>query len=151
MTRLWIMLLLAGMSMLTVPALSSAGTPKIGDSYGGGIVCYVDSTGQHGLIAAKSDVTGHSAGKAEGYSTWYEAVEVANTFVEGYCDWVLPNKEQLNQLYLHRSAVGGFADTIYWSSTEGDSNNAWGQNFVSGDQLIGRKSNGSHVRAVRTF
>ena len=30
---------------------------KIGDSFGGGIVFYVDATGQHGLIAALSDQT----------------------------------------------------------------------------------------------
>jgi hypothetical protein len=149
--RLWIMLLLTGLSMFTVSSLSSAATLKIGDNYGGGVVFYIDGTGQHGLIAAKSDAMSHSYAKMEGFFTWHNAEEAANTFVEGYCDWFLPNKAQLNQLYLHRSAVGGFSDTIYWSSSEGDADNAWGQNFNSGDQLIGKKTNGSHVRAVRAF
>ena len=49
-TRLCAMFLLAGLSMVTISSLSSAATPKIGDSYNGGIVFYVDGTGQHGLV-----------------------------------------------------------------------------------------------------
>lgn len=37
------------------PAESSATAHSIGENYGGGIVFYVDSNGQHGLIAAKTD------------------------------------------------------------------------------------------------
>jgi hypothetical protein len=71
--------------------------------------------------------------------------------LEGYSDWFLPNKEQLNQLYLNKSVVGGTAETYYWSSSESDVNNGWGQDFTNGEQLVGRKTNGSHVRAVRFF
>ena len=41
--------------------------------HGGGVVFYVDETGQHGLIAAKSDIPGHSTGLAEGHYTWADA------------------------------------------------------------------------------
>jgi hypothetical protein len=54
-TRLWIMVLLAGLVTVVFSALSSAST--IGDEYGGGVVFYVDGTGQHGLIAAKEDIS----------------------------------------------------------------------------------------------
>ena len=150
-SRLWIMFLLAGLTLFTASSLSFAAAPKIGESYGGGVVFYVDGTGQHGLIAAKADATGHAYRKGEGFFVWYGAKDAANAFVDGYSDWVLPNKEQLNQLYLNRSAVGGFADTVYWSSSEDDADNAWAENFTTGEQLVGKKTNGSRVRAIRAF
>ena len=149
-TRFWAIVLLSCMSIVTVSSLSSAATPKIGDSYNGGVVFYVDGSGQHGLIAAKTDMTG-SSGKAEGFFNWYAAKIAACTFIDGYCDWFLPNKEQLNQLYIHRSSVGGILNTYYWSSSESDSNKAWGQDFSNGEQLNGNKTNTSHVRPVRAF
>jgi hypothetical protein len=148
--RLWTMFLLAGLSMVSVSSLSSAATLKIGDSYNGGIVFYVDGTGQHGLIAAKADMTG-SSGKAEGFFNWYGAKIAANTFVDGYCDWFLPNKQQLNLIYSNRSSIGGIVNTYYWSSSESDDNKAWAQDFSNGQQLDGKKTNTSHVRAIRSF
>lgn len=150
-SRLWVLFLLAGLSLFTISSFSFAAAPKIGESYGGGVVFYVDGTGQHGLIAARVDMTGHAYRKGEGFFTWYDAHNGANAFVEGYSDWVLPNKEQLHQLYLNRSAVGGFAETVYWSASEGDADNAWAENFSTGEQLVGKKMNGSRVRAVRAF
>lgn len=147
----WIMFLLVSFSLLSLSAAASSATLKIGDSYGGGVVLYIDATGQHGLIAAKSDVISQSSGKEAGFFSWYDANIAANAFVEGYCDWFLPNKEQLNQLYLNRNIVGGTAGTYYWSSSESDANSGWGQDFTNGEQLVGRKTNGSHVRAVRAF
>ena len=149
--RHWMMFLFTGLILISLSALSFAAMPKIGESYGGGIVFYVDGTGQHGLIVAKADMTGHSEGKEEGVMNWYDAKVAANAFLEGYGDWFLPNREQLNQLYLNRSAVGNMVDTYYWSSSESDAGNAWVYNFTSGKQLAGSKANGSCVRAVRTF
>ncbi len=146
-TRLLLMLLLAGLSMFTVSALSSAATPQIGDSYGGGVVLYVDGTGQHGLIAAKSDATV----KEKGFFSWYSAKVAANAFVEGYSDWLLPNKEQLHQIYIHRSSLAGIDATYYWSSSESDASKAWAQDFTTGEQLDGNKTNTGRVRPVRFF
>ncbi|NTV92051.1 MAG: DUF1566 domain-containing protein [Chlorobiaceae bacterium] len=150
-TRLWIMLLLTGLSMCTVSALSSAATPKIGDTYNGGVVFYIDATGQHGLVAAPANITDLSSGQEKKFFAWYVAKNAANTFVGGYSDWVLPNKEQLNQLYIHRTAVGGMLDTYYWSSSESDISNAWAQDFSTGEQLAGRKTNTGCVRPIRAF
>jgi hypothetical protein len=71
----------------------------------------------------------------------------------GYTDWYLPSKDELNKLYLNRTAIGGFANTYsyYWSSTEVDLANAWVQNFNGGDQISGLKYNVIYVRAVRAF
>jgi hypothetical protein len=127
---------------------------NIGDEYGGGIVFSVDETGNHGLIAAKEDMTGHSADNEEGRFTWSDAKAACHAFVgNGYRDWFLPNKEQLNQLYLHKRVVGGFADysTYYWSSSESNTTNAWLQVFINGYQSHSNKGYVSRVRAVRAF
>ena len=47
--------------------------------------------------------------------------------------------------------VGGFADVFYWSSTEGNSNFAWGQDFDSGVQGYSLKNVSYYVRAIRAF
>lgn len=125
---------------------------KIGEYYCGGIVFYLNNTGQHGLIAAKADIQGHSDGKEEGCFTWADAKTACHNLVSnGYSDWFLPNKDQLNQLYLNESAVGDFVDKFYWSSTERDASNAWRQFFGDGYQHDYSKSQGYRARAVRTF
>ncbi len=149
-TRLWAIFLLAGLSMVSHSSLSCAAALKIGDSYNGGVVFYVDGTGQHGLIAAKADMTG-SSGKVEGFFNWYGGKVAANRFVDGYCDWVLPNKEQLNQIYMHRSSLGGILETYYWSSSDSEAGKAWAQDFSNGQQIDGNKSNTGRVRPIRSF
>ncbi len=125
---------------------------KIGEYYCGGIVFYLNNSGQHGLIAAKADIQGHSDGKEEGCFTWADAKTACHNLVSnGYSDWFLPNKDQLNQLYLNESAVGDFVDKFYWSSTERDASNAWRQFFGDGYQHDYSKSQGYRARAVRTF
>ncbi len=143
--------MLTCLSTLSTTALASAAMPNIGESYGGGVVFYVDGTGQHGLIAAKTDMPGHSFKKEEFFFNWYGAKDAANAFVEGFSDWMLPNREQLHKLYISRGAVAGMATTVYWSASESDAESAWAENFASGEQLVGNKTNGSRVRAVRLF
>jgi hypothetical protein len=69
----------------------------------------------------------------------------------GYTDWYLPSKDELNKLYENRTAIGGFADYYYWSSSEYDNSNAWIQSFGSGDQDFFNKSSTFYVRAIRAF
>ncbi len=136
----------------TVSQAAPAVKGKIGEFYCGGIIFYLNNTGQHGLIAAKADMQGHSAGNEEGYFSWIDAKAACHNFVSnGYSDWFLPNKDQLNQLYLNESAVGGFVEKFYWSSTERDSSNAWRQFFGDGYQHDYTKSQGYRARAVRAF
>ena len=48
--------------------------------------------------------------------------------------------------------VGGFANWLYWSSTEDDNLDAWIQDFSDGAQGYGSKNLGYfYVRAVRAF
>ena len=70
----------------------------------------------------------------------------------GYTNWYLPSKGELNKLYLNRTAIGGFANNYYWSSTEDDYNLlAWVQDFGSDSQFNSSKSNPFYVRAIRAF
>lgn len=71
--------------------------------------------------------------------------------LNGYTDWYLPSKSELNKLYLNRAVIGGFDDFFYWSSNEGDPTYAWSQLFLDGTQTISLKTDISHVRAIRSF
>ena len=76
------------------------------------------------------------------------------TVTEGgvtYSDWYLPSKDELSKLHTNRVAIGGFASTYYWSSSEYDRFNAWRQNFSNGGQSSLSKSSSYYVRAVRSF
>ena len=75
----------------------------------------------------------------------------------GKTDWFLPSKDELNQLYVNRNAVGSFNTTVgndsaYLSSSQTDSNNVWVWIFSNGVQGYGDKVYASFpVRAVRAF
>ncbi len=71
--------------------------------------------------------------------------------LNGFSDWYLPSKEELNKLYINRVAVGGFSSASYWSSSEIDNDNAWLQNFNDGAQVVDPKDDTYYVRAVRAF
>ena len=66
------------------------------------------------------------------------AARVADDYsLNGYDDWFLPSKDELDELYLNRLVVGGFAGA-YWSSSEVDGNFAWRQSFFDGGLLMAR-------------
>jgi hypothetical protein len=81
------------------------------------------------------------------------AARLAGDLVEGgFSDWYLPSKDELNKLYLNKVAIGGFANSRYWTSTEIASNVAWSQNFTTGAQSnLSLKNNSFYVRAIRSF
>ena len=121
-------------------------TLKIGDKYGGGKVAWLDSTGKHGLIAAEADLPG-----GDKYS-WSDAKKACSELKEnGYSDWYLQSKDELNKLYHAKDTLGGFVDYYYWSSSEYTANNAWTQYFGSGSQGTSGKTGKWRVRPVRTF
>jgi hypothetical protein len=68
-----------------------------------------------------------------------------------YGDWYLPSKHELDLLYLQKTVVGGFAVSVYWSSTERGNNYAWTQDFFSGYQYDYGKASTFDVRAIRAF
>ena len=82
--------------------------------------------------------------------------------LNGYSDWHLPSKEELNSVYvnLKQVGVGGFADNVadngFWSSSETNDGKVSKQYFNSGMQSnysknLGYKYSNSLVRAVRAF
>jgi hypothetical protein len=125
----------------------STSSITIGSNYAGGIVFYVDSTGQHGLVCAPNDqgnyswgcqyvipiATSQTIGSGQSntnviLSTCTERPIAAsicdNLVLNGYSDWYLPSRdeiyEMLNNLALQN--LGGFANPnlgwyAYWSST----------------------------------
>jgi len=73
--------------------------------------------------------------------------------VDGYGDWFLPSKGELNEMYTNLKVheVGGFGSDHYWSSSEYNAYLAWLQTFGSGFQGSSAKDYGRRVRAVRVF
>ncbi|MDZ7576830.1 MAG: InlB B-repeat-containing protein, partial [Candidatus Nanopelagicales bacterium] len=71
----------------------------------------------------------------------------------GKNDWFLPSKDELNQLYTQKAAVGGSLTGFYWSSSQYGAYYAWLQNFSDGKQYDSTyKSVNYHaVRPVRAF
>ena len=149
-------------------------TPQVGDSYGGGIVFYVDESG-YGLIAAPADQstgsewgcygtligetfvymgTGpvNTAAIVDGCSETGIAARICSELIlDGYDDWYLPSEYELNELYYQKEIVGGFTAGNYWSSTETDLNNAEAVSFSDGTLISQEKDNSANIRAIRTF
>jgi hypothetical protein len=139
-----------------------------------------DPTTPHGLIAATLDqstgirwyngnyrttgATGIAIGTglantntiitSQGATATSYAAGLARAYSGGrYTDWYLPSKDELNKLYLNRIAIGGFAYSNYWSSSENDNNFAWYQsfNFITTYQDEYGKYGEFYVRAIRAF
>lgn len=163
----------------TTGATGPIGTHYIGESYGGGIVFYVDGSGQHGLIAPTTDQAGGVQWNGTGtiitkatrdgigagqFNTErifaaqgelrYAAQICADNQGGGYGDWYLPSKYELNLLYgaYLNNVVRNFdSHGDYWSSSEDSIDNAWSRYFLDGTQSSTYKYNLLHVRAVRAF
>ena len=81
----------------------------------------------------------------------YAAKLCDNLVLNGYSDWYLPSKDELNKLYLNKLSIGGFDSYHYWRSSELFFDYAWGWNFGNGSQSSGYKYYAYKVRAVRAF
>jgi hypothetical protein len=152
--------------------------PYIGEYFGGGIIFYINNS--HGLIAATSDQStqvpwcldcgkmGTSSSLGTGNSNTIAivtqcfelgiAAQICDDLIlNGYDDWFLPSKDELNQMFIQVNVIGGFAGTWYWSSSDDDGLGAWAQcfplppNFPGGSQNYGNKPGLCNVRAVRAF
>jgi hypothetical protein len=68
-------------------------------------------------------------------------------------DWFLPSKDELGEMHdeLHLYGVGGFANNVYWSSSEYLPGHAWLQLFSDGTQGITSKDSTRRTRPIRTF
>lgn len=93
-----------------------------------------------------------------GKMNWESAVSYCENLTSaGYSDWFLPDKDELNTMYVNRESIGGFVttgsdynsdDCRYWSSTRPGSN-PWYQNFYNGYQSTATAGSYLRVRPVR--
>jgi len=154
----------------------------VGTYYRGGIIAYLSNTNQHGIVAAPEDQstgiqwyngdyinTGTigremGAGKLNTVKIFqiqgtgdYAAKICKDLVLNGYDDWYLPSRDELNLLYQNRNAIGGFMSASvtpssgYWSSSEDSRTTAWSQRFDTGTQESHYKNSTFDVRAIRTF
>ena len=80
--------------------------------------------------------------------SWDDAKKACADLGDG---WRLPTKDELNVLYENKDEIGGFANGLYWSYTEGDLGLGWKQFFGKGLLPRDDKYLGGYVRAVRAF
>ena len=87
--------------------------------------------------------------------TWDDArsfIEVLNKGnYKGFSNWRLPTKDELNDIFLLKDNIGGFANYGYWNSTEINAIDAWYQYFYNGNQYNYSKGVSSFVRCVRSI
>ncbi len=149
-----------------------------GITWEGGLIFYLDATGQHGLVAASSDqastdwgcypsvITGadgtavgtgnqNTLDIVAGCATIGIAAEICSSLsLNGYSDWFLPSKDELGLMYtnLHLAGKGSFGTTLfYWSSSEYNINYSYRLNFSGGVSGTSLKNSTQYVRAVRVF
>lgn len=150
-------------------------TPYIGQNYAGGIVFYVDGTGEHGFVCSPENLgnflwgcqgTSIPTGSALGTGATNTAAIVAscgetntaakicdNLVLNSYSDWFLPSTDELNLIYLnlYLQSLGGLHGGVYWSSTEADATRAYYHYFELNDIHPTDKNSYLNVRAVRAF
>jgi len=162
-------------------SFSTSNTLVIGSFYAGGIVFYLDSTGQHGLVCAPSDqgafqwgcYSGTSSGALAGnFSTGVGSGQLNTNLIlngcgtrpiaasvcselvlNGYDDWFLPSLDELSLMYsnLRTQALGGFLSGVYWSSSQKSTCCSWNMSFATGNSSYQNKNDNYRVRAVRAF
>jgi hypothetical protein len=89
-----------------------------------------------------------------GRTSWNEALTIVRNYKGGgYSDWHLPTLSELDFVYknLRAKNIGDLGNDWHRSSSEFDSNYAWGQSFSDGSQGYLSKYGTNSVRAVRAF
>ncbi len=147
-------------------------TPYIGQNYAGGMVFYLDGSGEHGLVVASTGQgsyawgcqgTSISTGTALGSGAMNTASIVAscgdaniaakitdNLVLDGYSDWFLPSVNELSLIYTNLANQGlGSVGSSYWSSSQADATYAY--LIYSFGALTNSKGSARAVRAIRAF
>jgi len=119
---------------------------EIGDEHQGGIIFYIDSTGEHGLLSSTTDQSdGASWGCIATNFPTAQNIEIGsgkdntqaivancleeniaakictNLVLNGFDDWFLPSINELELMYTYRDSIGGFNEnnfSTYTSSSE---------------------------------
>jgi len=118
------------------------------------------SWGCYGVLISGADGTVVGTGEQNtidieaGCTTFGTAADIcANLSLGGYSDWFLPSLDELNLMYekLKLQGVGGFAGSVYWSSSESGAGGVWVMSFGSDGLGSIAKDSTLRVRAVRAF
>jgi uncharacterized protein (TIGR02145 family) len=113
-------------------------------------------TGAAGTALGTGNTNTNAIVAAQGAGT-YAARLCYDLVLNGYDDWYLPSRVELDKLL---TGIGGSFLTIgtYWSSTEDNSNNAWARicapdayGSILCSQLSQLKSSTNSVRPIRSF
>ena len=101
-----------------------------------------------------------AAGPVSGITATTAAAVCANSINSGKSDWYLPSISELKKLYINTlevnyslTNIGGsiLNYTSYWSSSEANSSDAYGMNFMNNNQVMVTKGSVLMVRAIRKF
>ena len=166
----------AGISYGNELSFSTSATPSflIGQIYGGGKIFYIDGTGNHGLIAAPSNlqsakwgcfgtaISGTSTAVGTGQANTTLIVNGCNDagvaarlcydlVLNGYDDWYLPSIDELDLLCKQATFLGGIEYANYWSSSEYDADKAYHENFFYEYVMKNDKDLMYDVRPIRSF
>ena len=79
---------------------------------------------------------------------WYDANKACSELGE---NWRLPNRYELNYLFINQPVIGFFKLSEYWSSTEDEEGVTYFQDFANGEKPKGGKNKKYYVRAIRTI
>ncbi|HET9905586.1 MAG TPA: DUF1566 domain-containing protein, partial [Anaerolineales bacterium] len=125
------------------PVTKSDHKLALGQQHNGGIVIFINSTGEHGFVAAL---------KEEGKYSWTAAQRRCGAYKSGgFSDWRLPTRDELGVMYDNRKHLGNYTKGIYWSGTEDGKDIAWGVNFINGSPGKFDKGSANSVWAVHPF
>ncbi|MGB0932330.1 MAG: hypothetical protein ACPGVB_16230 [Chitinophagales bacterium] len=157
-----------------------------GKRYAGGLIFYVNANDGSGMVAAEEDQSKGARwgcqGEINGADGEVLGTGVQNTMeilagcttsgiaakicddleLNGYMDWFLPSKGELNLIWTNLAdfdgdghisgvSIGEFEGAFYSSSTEFSDQKTWVQFFGGGLQIDDYKGNFHNVRAVRAF
>jgi hypothetical protein len=108
------------------------------------------NTGASGLTLGTGNANTMAIVSAHGSGN-YPARLCSDLVLDGYDDWYLPSRDELNKLYLNRALLGTFANGAYWTSSEYSITYVYWQFFPNGVQAYDLKDKSAYVRAVRSF
>lgn len=110
------------------------------------------TTGATGSAIGTGNANTNTIVASQGAGTY--AAKLCADYSDGtYSDWYLPSIDELSKLYQNRTLMGGYTTTVYWSSTEVSSSNAYGINFggAGSSTSVAKSTSTYRIRAIRSF
>jgi Protein of unknown function (DUF1566) len=113
---------------------------------------YIEMVGDKGTAIGTGKSNTDTIVSRQGEGT-YAAKICADLVLDGFSDWYLPSKDELNQIYKNMALLPNFdGKKNYWSSSsEANVFYAYRQGFFTGSQKGTDKKTKQAVRAVRSF